>query len=179
MNTHAVNNRDSLAECYRMYRNTLLSVIGNYVANRHHAEEILQDLFLKLHEHGTHLDPSHETTRGYLVVAARHLAYDHLKSRRWESRNVVHMNMDIVELDARTLHSLEDAVVDGEILSTLSEILETLPDDEKKIFIRKNVLGHTLREISKDMGITLFKVRRALDRALHRLRDGLKDYHAD
>ena len=89
------------------------------------------------------------------------------------------MNMDIVELDARTLHSLEDAVVDGEILSTLSEILETLPDDEKKIFIRKNVLGHTLREISKDMGITLFKVRRALDRALHRLRDGLKDYHAD
>jgi len=29
------------------------------------------------------------------------------------------------------------------------------------------------------MGITLFKVRRALDRALHRLRDGLKDYHAD
>ena len=179
MNTHAVNNRDSLAECYRMYRNTLLSVIGNYVANRHHAEEILQDLFLKLHEHGTHLDPSHETTRGYLVVAARHLAYDHLKSRRWESRNVVHMNMDIVELDTQTLCDLEEAVVEGEILSTLHDILETLPVDEKKIFIRKNVLGHTLLDISKDMGITLFKAKRALDRALHSLRAGLKDYHTE
>ena len=168
-----------IAECYRRHGKALTRVIGYHVDNPHLAEELLHDLFLKLFEKGVDLDPDLSTTRNYLLVIARNHAYDFLKKQRWESKNVVHMNMDTLELEASTLQDLEEAVVSGEIISTLHDTLGALPDDEREIYIRKTFRGHTVLTISRETGLSVFKVNMALRRATRALRSKLRDFYSD
>jgi RNA polymerase sigma-70 factor (ECF subfamily) len=168
-----------IAECYKRHRGALLRVIDRHVENTHLAEEILHDMFLKLFDKERDLDPNLPTTRNYLLVIARNHVYDFLKKQRWESKNVVNMEMDTLELDARTLCGMEEAVVGGEIISTLHDTLRTLPDSEREIFVRKTFLGHTVLSISKETGMSVFKVNMALRRATRALRSELRDYYPD
>lgn len=170
---------DGISECYRRHGKALLRAIGRHVDNPHLAEELLHDLLLKLFEKNIDLDPEQPTTRNYLMVSARNHAFDYLKKQRWESNNVVNMNMDTLEIKDTTFQDLEEAVVRGEIISTLHDTLAALPDEEREIFIRKSFQGHTALSISRETGLSVFKVNMALRRATRALRDELRDFYRD
>ena len=168
---------DGIAECYRRHGKALLRVIGCHVDNPHLAEELLQDLLLKLYEKNVNLDPDLPTTRNYLMIIARNHSYDFLKKYRWESKHVVNMNIDTLEIEASTLQDLEEAVVRGEIISTLHDTLDALSGEDREIYIRKTFRGRTTLEIARETGLSVFKVNTALRRATLALRAKLRDFN--
>ncbi len=166
MNTINSGYGDRVAECYSRYGDTLLRVIGGLVENRHHAEEILHDLFLKLYEKRVNLDPLASTTRSYLITAARNQVFDHLRKHRYEIRNVMHADMDSLEIEDNGA-DIEESYIEGEVIMTLRDVLDMLPDRERTVFIRRKIMGHTVSSIAADMGLSIYRVNGIVRRTEH------------
>jgi len=165
---------DRVAECYSRYGDTLLRVIGGLVENRHQAEEILQDLFLKLYERRFNLDPLASTTRSYLITAARNQVFDHLRKNRHEIRNVTNADMDALEIEDFGA-GLEESYIEGEVISTLREVLDLLPELERTVFIRRKLMEHTVPAIAADTGLSIYRVNGVVRRVEHVLKKAFNE----
>ncbi len=167
---------DCLARCYEKYGVILLNLIYKYVKCHHDSEEILQGVFEKLCNKKVLIDPDVSSARLYLMKTAKHLALDHLRKHAWENRNMIHTNIDIMSDERYELTSLEDAVLEGEVLSTMHDALNSLPENEKRILINNIALGKSLKSIAAEQGLSTYKTAKALRNALCALKTTLRDY---
>ncbi len=173
------SNGNRVAECYSRYGSTLLKIIDKRIQNPHIAEDILHDLFLKLHRNGLEIDPLGERTRGYLITAAKNLVKDYFRSTEFENANVLNVNFETLDPDLYPTPSLEEIYIEGEVISTLCDSIEKLHPDERIIYLRHHILKHRTKEIAADFGISEFRMRKVLRRIASFLKDNLHDYNGD
>jgi RNA polymerase sigma-70 factor (ECF subfamily) len=165
-----------LALCYEKYGVVLFNLIFKYVKCRDDSEEILQEVFEKLCSKKVAVDPEVSSARLFLMKTAKNLALDHIRKYKWESKNIINANIDIISDNRYELKSLEDAVLEGEVLSTMHDVLNSLPEKEKQILIDKITRGRSLKSIAAERGISLYKTTRALQNALGTLNKALRDF---
>ncbi len=173
------SNGNRVAECYTRYGSTLLKIIEKKIQNPHIAEEILHDLFLKLHRNGLEIDPYGERTKGYLITAAKNLVKDYFRSTEFENVNVLNVNFETLDPDLYPTPSLEDIYIEGEVISTLCDTIEKLHPDERAIYLRYHILKHHIKDITTDFGISEFQMRKILRRISSLLKENLHEYNTD
>ncbi|PCE64455.1 RNA polymerase sigma factor [Sediminicola luteus] len=140
----------------------------------HEAEELSQALFIKLWENRTKYDTD-RAFEPYMFRIARNLVVDHLrkKARRSAHRQEIWLGM-------QKLHNpTEDDLKLQEYRTILSEILDSLPEQKKRIFLLSREEGKSNQEIASLLGITPKTVKNHLWKTLQTIKTDLAPHISD
>lgn len=148
----------------RRMRPALLRFFGRRTGSTAIAEELTQDLFLRLLRRPDLFEL--ENVEGYIFEAASNLARD--RARREAVRGGVH-----VELEAETLGLDEpdpEQVVDGrKRLEAVLAAVEALPPRARDVFVLRRFESLSYAQIAVRLGISISAVEKRMAKALGEL----------
>ena len=153
----------------------MATFVQRFVRSPDVAEELVQDLFLKLWAKREQLSDI-ETFRTYLYRAARNQALNWLRrqklERRWQEE---HTGND--EATTTTQLADEDAS-EHEVAAAVRAAIDRLPPRCREVFLLSRDGGLTYAEIARTLEISVKTVETQMGRALKSLRVALQRYRA-
>ncbi|NDV67975.1 RNA polymerase sigma-70 factor [Dysgonomonas sp. 25] len=164
---------------YLTYYSKLLRFAEEYVLSTEDAENIVQDIFLKLWEK-QELLPLVENINAYLFKLIRNRCLDYLK-HQLSVEKYTKNTQDAFRLElSLKLHSLdqfdEDIFANENIDKVIMDAINELPDRCREIFMLSKIEGLKYKEISARLGISVNTVENQIGIALKKLRLKLKHY---
>ncbi len=159
---------------YRRYFVRLCAFANKFLNDPFAAEEVVQDIFLKLWENRFRL-LSEESGKSFLFQAVHNkslnfLAHKQVVNRYSEMIQSVYANPE--EFDAH------ESLMAKELNSSIEVIINSLPPECKKIFLMSRSDGKKHQEIASELNISIKTVETQLNRALKKMRSELSDYIA-
>jgi RNA polymerase sigma-70 factor, ECF subfamily len=143
----------------------MFQVAYGLLRNRHDAEDVVQEAFLKLYRGEAWLRMEDE--RGFLARTVWRLALDHLPKAAERTSEVAEMQVEAIGGAGR---SPEQSVVDEDERAVLRRLIDGLPEELRQPLVLSSVEEMTSREVAKAMGIPEGTVRTRVMRARTELR---------
>jgi len=156
----------------------LLRFADSYVDDRFEAENILQDVFLKLWEKWASL-PADTNLKAYLFTMVKNQCMDFLRHRQvvaqhfvdWETVQQQETSFNFYALSQFDPEQMDVEAVERLVENTISE----LPEQCRKVFELSRYDGLKYKDIADKMGISIKTVETHISHALKILRVTLKD----
>ncbi len=156
---------DSLSRVYDLYSTVVYSVAMRVLRDPAAAEDVMQEVFLKLWQQPDSFADHRGSLCGWLAVVARNRAIDRIRSgRRFE-------NVDDLQLSNNI-----DLSADAEreiMLDKVRVVLETMPRDQREAVELAFFEGCTHTEIAQQTGQPLGTVKTRIRSALITIRKAL------
>ncbi|HWC11689.1 MAG TPA: sigma-70 family RNA polymerase sigma factor [Acidimicrobiales bacterium] len=163
--------QDALAEAYRRHAGAAFALARRLLGDRDLAEEVLQEVFLRLWNTPDRFDPDRGSLRSYLLAQTHGRSVDLLRSetsrRRREER----------EARATAEHGvdIEREVVDMAVADQVKDVVAELPVDERRAIELAYFGGHTYRQVAVLLDQPEGTVKSRIRSGLKRMRQGLVD----
>ena len=155
--------QEALAQLYHRTRTAVFGLALSYLKNRHDAEDVTQDTFVRAWENAPSYRPQGKPM-AWLLTIARNLSLMKLREKdRTEG---------LPEEDW-ALPGPDDALT-AEDRTVLSAALAVLEDEEQRIVLLHAVTGLKHREIAESLSLPLSTVLSKYHRALKKLRRKLE-----
>ena len=149
----------------RTWRQKALSIALSYGAGRDEAEDIAQEVMLRLWQMHDELE-RYESIEALVVLMARHLLINHQRRRKLEELNEA-VIVSITSSPHEQLEMKEDDV-------WLTKRLEQLPTTQRTLLHMRQVERRTHEEIAQLLGIETTSVSTLLARARRTLLEEIK-----
>ena len=149
---------------FRQYYPSMCVIAGKLVANREVAEDIVQDVFIRLWEKKAEYDKIPDF-RTFLYVAVRNLCYNYLRDKKKT------IDFSQIELPDKQL-SFQEQLIQEETYRLISNAIAELPVQSGKI-MRLALEGKQNKEISEILGIAVTTVKTLKYNALKMLKNSL------
>ena len=157
---------DAFKNLFETYCQALIYFAWRYVKNTQIAENIVQDVFLRIWLNRTKLNPVLKI-KSYLYKAVKNQAMQHLRKAKFENRKG-----NIQSLDSST-KSPEDILDEKEIAISVQRAISELPSRCRLIFTMSKYSNLTYSEIAEIQNISIKTVETHMGRALKFLRKHL------
>jgi len=162
------------------YRGPLFNVVLRSVRDRGPAEEIYQDVWMRVIERCDDFrgDAKFST---WLYTIARHLCVDHQRKMRFRR----HASLDQLQAGSgQTLAdrapnpgpSTEALAMGGVLRDRIASAVEGLPDEQREVFLLRHLQGLAFNEIAQVVGVPANTVKSRMRYALERLQRTLRDW---
>jgi len=162
---------DALAELFRRHGGAVLSLARRVLSgDRASAEEVTQEVFLKLWQQPERFDPERGSLRSYLLTQAHTRAVDRLRS---ESARRRRETADAAGRAHEPVDDLERQVSDLAIAEHVRSAMAQLPDAERQAIVLAYFGGHTYREVAELLDQPEGTVKSRIRTGLRRLREAL------
>jgi len=158
--------RSALEYLYDQYSGALLGAIARIIKNDELAEEVLQDVFLKIWGRIESYDPSKGKLFTWMVNIARNQAIDKTRSKEFGKDK---KTGDIENYVNRIDH--EGHVEQSVEAIGLLELLKALPEDQRFVIDQHYLKGYTQAEISEEFNLPLGTVKTRMRLAMMELRN--------
>jgi len=162
---------DALAEAYRRHAGAVFGLARRVVNDTALAEEVVQEVFLRLWNQPERFDPGRGSLRSFLLAQTHGRAVDLLRSdtsrRRREERDA----HETAEAD----YDIEHQVWDLAIAEHVKEAMALLSEDERRAIELAYFGGHTYREVAVVLGTPEGTVKSRIRTGLRRMREGLAE----
>jgi len=164
----AAGNENAFTELFKYYDSQLNGFVLNITKSPTLAEEIVQDVFLKIWQNRTSLTEV-DSFKAYLFVIARNYTFDCLKQinrkkkreKEWANTLVNHSLTEPIESSTYNSHEKID------------RIIKRLPPRQKKIYTLRSE-GMKQAEIAQNLNISTETVKKHTYLAMRFLKDQLK-----
>tara|TARA_R110002050_G_C8959927_1_gene514221 strand:- start:1027 stop:1671 length:645 start_codon:yes stop_codon:yes gene_type:complete len=155
-------------EIFSKYSNKLYQFSLSYLKSEADAEEIVQDVFLKLWEKRKAIK-TETSFQSYLFTITLNFIKRHF-NRKARADQYKH------ELASQFFNSdqLEASITYQDLLNKLDLLINQLPEKRKQIFIERKQHDKPVKQIAKELGVTPKTVENQLTRALNFLRAELQ-----
>lgn len=162
----AMGNSDALSRIYDNYAPALLGVIMKNVPDQTTAEDLLQEVFVKIWQNAASYQPDKGSAYTWMLNIARNHSIDYLRSKRFTQASKTKGVDDYVHLEgsAGSNQTLVDTI-------GLEKPLQKLPEEQRKIVMMTYYGGYTQEEISEALSVPLGTVKSRLRLALKKLRE--------
>jgi RNA polymerase sigma-70 factor (ECF subfamily) len=129
------------------------------VSDESSTEDILQDVFLKIH---THIDSLRESDKlqGWIYQIARNAITDYYRTNKFPS--------DLAEVAYVPEDPFDDVV--HHLLPYVKELVESLPPDYRQALILTEYEGLTQRELAEKLGISISGAKSRVQRAREKVK---------
>src|SRR5881398_341105 len=139
--------RDALEELYLIHFDRIYSYLHVTVGNRHDAEDLTTQTFLKMLEAIGRFRWRSAPFSAWLFRIAHNLAMDHFRaSRRWQPEE------DVPEPEGMTESSAEDAALHSIGRKSMLELMENLSHEQKQVLTLKFVFNFSNGEAAAILG---------------------------
>jgi RNA polymerase sigma-70 factor (ECF subfamily) len=163
--------QDALAEAYRRHAGAVFALARRLLVDRTLAEEITQEVFLRIWHHPEKFDPDRGSLRSYLLAQTHGRSVDILRSetsrRQREQRDAA--------ATADSGYDLEREVLDLSVAEEVREALTVLSPGERRAIELAYFGGHTYREVASLLNEPEGTVKSRIRSGLRRLRGALVD----
>lgn len=151
-------------------RPSLLAIANRITGNTEDAEDVVQDVCLKIWHNRDRFDPCNNM-EAYSTTMVKNLSIDKLRSRKPFS--------DEVELSGKeSAGQLPDSLLEEkEEREAIRRIIAMLPPLQQRVLQMKDIEGYETDEIVEITGIAAEAVRNNLSRARKRMRELYVMYH--
>jgi RNA polymerase sigma-70 factor (ECF subfamily) len=176
--------RVAFAELVRRHKTRLYNFALRYVRSGSVAEDITQEAFVRVVQRAAEFKHEARFTT-WLYTIARNLCIDH--SRKMKLRR--HPSLDAPITDDSGSHALLDVLADGRPEAEIDRAAEwsvmrrsivlavgALPDDQREVFLLREVANLPFKEIAEVTGIAENTVKSRMRYALERLRVALSEF---
>ncbi len=155
---------------FREYGQQLINFARRYVADTPIAENLVQDVFLKIWENRAQLDPQLKV-RTYLYSAVRNQALRHLRHKKVEDQAAAHLKES-----PPGQPDPHDHLSEKELAAAIQAAIAELPEKCRLIFNLSRIDRLTYTEIAEIQGISVKTVETQMGRALKFLRKRLHPF---
>ncbi|MBP6796259.1 MAG: RNA polymerase sigma factor [Saprospiraceae bacterium] len=156
-------NEMGLRLLYRNYKESIYGIILNIVKSENHAEEVLNDVFLKFFNNIKSYDSSKSRLFTWMARIARNAAIDKIRTVDFKSSARSYEISNPVAEKLQYQHEHIDH-------SAIASILQALDVDQKRMIEMVYLLGYTHQECSEELNIPLGTVKTNIRRGLMKLR---------
>jgi RNA polymerase sigma-70 factor (ECF subfamily) len=166
----ASQDENALGELYDRYANLIFTIAFNTLGEKQGAEEVTQDVFLRVWNKAESYDPNHSKVATWLGTIARYRAIDLLRNLR--SRPEGH-SVDPQEVSPNFLvdpsnpESATHLALENE---NIRKAVKSLPDDQRQVLVWAYFRGYTHQEIAEKLDIPLGTAKTRIRLALQKLR---------
>jgi RNA polymerase sigma-70 factor (ECF subfamily) len=154
---------NSLEPIWEQFNTRLRRFIRRRVEDDAAAEDILQEVFLRIH---TRMETLSDSSRleSWIFQIARNAVIDHYRRRRdlVEIPETIPAEDDFGEPDAAAI-----------LAASLREMVEALPEPYRQALLLTEYEGLTQAELAERLGISLSGAKSRVQRARQRIKDGL------
>ena len=161
-------NQDALAEAYRRHAGAVFGLAKRLLAEASLAEEVVQEVFLRLWNSPDKFDPGRGSLRSYLLAQCHGRSVDLLRSETSRRRR----EENDLRRTAEAGYDLEREVWDLTVADHVREAIAKLPEGERQAIRLAYLGGHTYREVAELLDEPEGTVK-------SRIRSGLKHLRAD
>jgi RNA polymerase sigma-70 factor (ECF subfamily) len=162
---------DALAEAYRRHAGAVFGLARRVLSDQAAAEEIVQEIFLRLWNDPQRFDPERGSLRSFLLAQTHGRSVDLLRSdssrRQRETREA--------KAAATAGYDIEHEVWDLAVADRVKQAVSVLPDDERRAIELAYFGGHTYREVAVVLGTPEGTVKSRIRVGLKRMRASLVD----
>lgn len=163
--------QEALAEAYRRHAGAVFGLARRLLSGGPQAEEIVQEVFLRLWDTPEKFDPGRGSLRSFLLAQCHGRSVDVLRSeqsrRRREERDV--------RRTAEAGYDVEREVWDLTVAEQMGEALDALPDGERQAIELAYYGGRSYREVATLLGEPEGTIKSRIRSGLRRLREHLTD----
>lgn len=162
---------DALAEVYRRHAGAVYALARRVLLDVASAEEVVQEVFLRLWTEPDRFDPERGSLRSYLLAHSHGRAVDVLRSetarRRREERQA--------RQTAEAGYDIEREVWDLTVAERVKEMVTVLPNEERRAITLAYFGGHTYREVAMLLDEPEGTVKSRIRAGLKRMRKWVGD----
>lgn len=167
---------------FQRYKNGIFFVVRNYFPNRERAEEVFQEVFLKLLERLEYFDGS-GSFKGWFFTLCRNHCIDRLRQQarrpespesEWRSEQDENGQASPVARAADEAMPADERAYDRELAGHLEAAIQKLPEEQRETFLLKERGGLTFEEIAQMMGTSVNTAKSRMRYALETLRRTLR-----
>ena len=154
---------------FHRYYTSLCLFATNYTNNDSEAEEIVQDLFVRLWEKRDSVDIN-TSVKNYLFSSVKNQCLNLIQHKKIQNRHIQNVLRETIQNQNE-----EYFFHDNELINKVKKAISSLPEKRKKIFRMSREDGLKYHEIAKKMNISVKTVETQMGLALKTLRKKLKD----
>ena len=162
---------DALAEAYRRHGGAVYALARRVVRDTELAEEVVQEVFVRLWNSPDRFDPDRGSLRSWLLSQAHSRTIDRLRSdgaRRLREERDAHRTADAG-------YDVEREAWDLAIADRVKEVMASLPDGERQAIELAYFDGYTYREVARILDAPEGTIKSRIRTGLKRMRTDLID----
>ena len=155
---------------YNTYKKTVYNVCLHYVLNSEDAQDVTQEVFVKIHQHHHKFNAETATLKTWIYRIAINHSLDFLKSKKTKKRfgfinGLFHQDSGEPLDEVVTISHPGTQSEDKEALDSLLRIIYALPENQKTAIILSKIEDRPQKEVAEIMNISIKAVESLLQRA--------------
>lgn len=168
---------DALAQLYDSYNRLLFGMILSIVKTRTEAEDVLQEVFIKIWQKADTFKEGRGNVFSWLVTLARNRAIDRIRSKGYKTQLKASANIDEpnVRLEGDNYDPLETTIF-SDRAKIVKNALQEIPEKESRVLKVAYYRGLTQSEISDNLDIPLGTVKTRMRQGMIKLKDILESH---
>ena len=177
----------AFAELVARHEKRLWNFVRRFVADSATAEDLLQEVFLRVVRNAAEWQPSAKFTT-WLYTIARNLCTDNARRGAFRKADSLDQTPGAAR-DESGQHRIdkvaspdgnaEKAALDREIATRVDQAVATLPVEQREVFLMREVMDMSFAEIATATKTSEPTVKSRMRYALERLRGALEELHDD
>ncbi|WP_077438429.1 RNA polymerase sigma-70 factor [Sphingobacterium sp. CZ-UAM] len=139
---------------YHRYSHTIYANILKFIKDKTVAEDLLQDVFVRIWENRLKIDPE-QSFAAFLYTCSRNITFNFRRRLKLELESAIQLAQEAVEGE----NSIDRMLDSKEAQQWVEQLLHKLPQQRQKIFRLSKLEGKSYQEIAQEMGISVSTVR--------------------
>ena len=161
----------ALAEVYRRHGGAVFGLAKRVMGSASEAEDVTQEVFLRLWNQPDHFDPARGSLRSFLLAQSHGRAVDVIRSSSSRRRREARDAFDT----ARSSYDMQHEVWDLAVADQVSTAMGSLPVEERRAIELAYFDGCTYREVAQLLGQPEGTVKSRIRNGMRRMRAVLLD----
>ena len=151
---------DALEELYDLYNRLLFSMVISIVKKREEAEDVLQEIFVKIWNKADSFNEDRGNVYSWIVTLARNKAIDRIRSKGYKTQQKasVSIHEPLFSLEGDKHDPLETTIF-SDRAELVKKALKEIPESQSQVIKIAYYRGMTQSEISDHLDIPLGTVK--------------------